>query len=364
MSNINEIYELIDFVEKNNFKINILNIFLNFKNKLYLDKFEEIFEKFNSLENFNDLKKNFDKKYLNYKNYIKYIKIYHVLKKNNQNIILFNPNIYKHLQDIEEIKEEYTNENKTLLYKVKNRNKNTNKLLNFLLNEENFITNFIKKQNTKTFIYTKLWKNDVLQNNENINLDLLNFKNNNNTKIYKEIKKYKIKKKQSIEFKIHQEKIVSNVRLSLPNTIILCFNDLSFIQLNKIVVSNSLTLNDINFKGFKEKIKYYIDIYKNLFDVDVDNINLNYNITIKKENTNNLKYNELVYKLNEKKILFSEENINIKYIKNKEELIDHIKNLKIYEEKFEEYKKKFSEYNFLNYLLYLNNYCINKYFDL
>lgn len=364
MSNIKEIYELIDFIEKNNFKINILNIFLNFKDKLYLNKFKEIFDKFNSLENFNDLKKNFDTKYLNYKNYIKYIKIYHVLNKNNKNIILFNPNIYKHLPDIENIQDEYTNENKTLLYKIKKRNQNTNKLLNFLLNEENFINNFIKKQNTKTFIYTKLWKNDVLQNNENINLDLLNFKNNTNTKVYKEIKKYKIKKKQSIEFKINQEKILTNVRLSLPNTIIICFNDLSFVQLNKIVISNSLTTNNQTFNSFKEKIEYYIDIYKNLFDVDIDKINLNYNITIKKENTKHLKYNELVYKLNEKKILFSEENINIKYIKNLDELKEHIQNLQTYEEKFEEYKNKFSNYNFLNYLLYLNNYCINKFFDL
>lgn len=365
MSSIKDIYDIIEYININNFKINILNIFIDIKGDNYLNKYKSIIKNFNEIECFDQIENFFSKEYLNYKKYINYIKLYYVLEKNNQNIILFNPNVYENLDDIEYNKNNtYVNENNNLIYSVKQQNNNTLKLINFLLNQKNFINSFSKKQNTKTFIYSKLWKNKLLKNNEEINLDLLNFKNNTNEKTYKEIKDFKIKKLQTIEFSIHKEKITSNVRLSLPNTIILGFTDLSFVQLNKIVISNTLNFNDLNFNSFKEKIDYFINIHKMLFDIDIHTINIKFNITIKKENKKKIKYNELVYKLNTNKILFSDDNINIKYINNIDELKNYIDILKIYEEKLLEIENKFLKYNFENYLLYLDNKTLEKFFDI
>lgn len=330
-----ELNKSLNLIEKNHHKVTILNIFLKFENKTYDAFFTNIVKQFQNIKNFSNCELLFQKLTNEEINNINYIKTYTAIEKTNLNYILFNPKLYQNIQ-------EQTINFPYITFQDENISTiNTNKLKTYILSEKNFITDFVKKKNKKKTIISGLWNNSTFgNNNQNKNLNTFKTTNEFNSKEYIQCKDsdYKIKKIIKIKLIINEEQIITNVRLILPNSFAIALSDNSYIYLNKIIISNTLTLGTKNFKNITEKKKYMFDLYYRIFKINPNNLNISFSISL--TITDLPIENKTILQVNiNPQITYSKEKITIKYISSFEQLTKSYNEIEQYKKKYEKYEK-------------------------
>lgn len=357
-----DLNKILNLIEEKQDKINMFNIFMKFGKKDYLTLFETFIKKIKKIKCYDDCSKYFNNSYIIYKDLITYIKCYNVLNELNKDYIIFNNSIYENLDDIHGDDSIYINEDNTLVFKIENKTQNTKKLINYLLNSKNFINNFIEKRNKKTTLLTALWKNEILKNSKKIDLTKLNYKKNFDTKIYKETnKKYKIQKFRKIEFIVNNEVLITSIRLSLPNSFTISLIDNTYICMNKIIISESLSLGKYQFKNIREKVLFIFKLYKEFFNIDINLYDFMFNISVKIKNTDNLVYINIIQSSQIEKISFTDKYIIIKYINSYKNLIETYQTIEAYRKKYKNYFKYFNKIK--TNILYLSDTDIDKFFS-
>jgi hypothetical protein len=366
------------YIEKNNNIVNMFNIFIKFDKKQYLNIFKNFVERIQYIKTFNDCGQYLNNSYTKYKHLITYLKCYIVINNINKDYIIFNNSLFENLEDIDNKEDNkdnyntcnygndaYTNEENTLIFKIEDKSKNTKKLINYLINYNNFISNFILKRNKKTILLSSLWKNEIFKyslNNNQINMNKFNYKKNFDTKIYKETnKKYKIQKFRKIEFIINKEIIISSIRLALPNSFSISLIDNTYICLNKIIMSEKLQLGEYIFKNIREKVYFIFNLYKEFFGIDINTLNFITNISLKIKNTDNIIYLNNIQATPIENICFTNEYIILKYINSYKKLIEIHNTIENYKKKYKKYFKYFNEIK-IN-ILYLPDTDIDKFFS-
>lgn len=363
---MDELNDILYYINKKNDTINIFNVFIKFDSNEYLKIFKNYIQKFKHVKTFNECENFFGNNFNIYKNIIKYIKCYTVLNNSNKNFIIFNYDVYKSIEEtsLEKFKisqNTYMNKKKTLIFKLEKQNKNTNLLLTYLLKYDNFLNNFVEKRNKKTTVLTTLWKRDVFKQTKQIDLNKLNYKKNFDTKIYKKTnKKYKIQKYRKLEFIINNETLVTSIRLSLPNSFTLCLIDSSYICINKIIISESLILGQYKFKNIIDKSVFIFKLYHSLFGIDINTKDLLYNLSIKIKNSENILYMNIIEEMDTNKISFTDNYIIIKYINSYKNLLEIYEFIDFYIKKYKKYFKYFNRIE--NNFLYFSDKEINKFF--
>lgn len=337
-----ELIELLTLIEQKNHTINVFNIFIKENKDNYINRFKTLLDQIKSIKNFNDCSGMFPLLSPEQFQTINYIKTYTVLDKDNFNYIIFNPKLYKDLTN-----DDKKTINTNITCKVINECDNTKKILSYILTESNFITNFVTKQSSKSVTCVSLWKSEIFSKNSNNNmnklhLDSFNKKTNFDTKTYVPGKgKFKIKKLRTLDLLIDKEQIITNARLTLPNSFTICLSDFSYIYINKIIISETLTIGDKVFKNMIEKANYIFELYELFYGESIKNFTISYNISLRIDNTNKILYKTLLYyPIPTKQISFTPHNISIKYINSVTELQNCYEIINKYIQKYNEIKKK------------------------
>lgn len=360
---MDDLIKMLDLIEKNNDIINMFNIFIKFEKNSYLTIFKEFIEKIKFVRTFDDCGIYLNKNYLKYKHIITYIKCYNVLNDFNTDYIIFNDTLYKDIQGVENLNSIYKNVDETLIFRIEERSENTYKLIKYLLNTDNFINNFITKRNKRTTLLTVLWKNEILKNSNKIDLTKLNYKKNFDTKIYKQTnKKYKIQKHRKIEFLIKNEVLITSIRLSLPNSFTISLIDNTYICMNKIIISEKLSIGNYKFKNIREKIIFVFKLYEKFFKINISIYDFVYNVSIKIKNVDKIIYLNIIQNFQTDKISFTENYIIVKYINSYKNLVETYRKINTYKKKYKKYFKYFDNID-LSSILYLTNDDIDNFFS-
>lgn len=314
---MSDIFDSIDYINKKNGEINIFNIFIFLDPEINNSKFGYFFDYFKKIYTFKNLSIIFNEKILSI---INYIKIYSVIDF-RINYILFNDKYFNTFDKI--VDENKLNKLDNIKIKVEENGEQSNQLINFLAQQKNFLTNFILKQNNKSKLSSRYWlKNIYHKNKENKKI---------NTDHIIKTDGFTIKKKINTEIIIKNERISSTLRLALPNDIIISFNDGSYISLNKIIISKTLNAFSCIFTDFGEKLRYILNLYKIIFNIDlIEDATFSYNISFKIKNEFDL-FNNIFLNIDEN-VKISEKYINIKYIRSKKDLIKYDKLLQSYKQ--------------------------------
>lgn len=148
------------------------------------------------------------------------------------------------------------------------------------------------------------------------------------TKKYSQCKeKYLLKKDRHIDFSINKEQLLTNIRFVLPNVFIICLKDQTYIYRNKIIISDKLILENNVFNNMIEKFIFIKNVFENVYETKLLDENIRINLSVKRDNTINLKNNALLFSL-PTDIIVSEKYINFKYVKNYEDLIERQNKIK------------------------------------
>lgn len=335
------IFDLLEEIKKNEFEINTFNIFI--KDKNYKAKFLEFIRKLKPIDEFkkiNMIFKDVDT------SLIKYIKTYSTNEEYFKNIVLFNPELYKE-------KKRELEYNKNITYKILETNENTYDLMEYISYNKNFISDFIAKQNRKTFLSIPMLK-AIMFNKESVNINLKTNQKEFDSKIYKQGKKdFLLKKERSIEFSINKEQLLTNIRFVLPNVFIICLDDQSYLYQNKIILSDKLVLKNIIFNDIKDKFIYIIELFKKIYQTELTEEQMLINLSIKRKNNEEVKNNPFLFKLSNN-IIITEKYINFKYITSFEDYIERenvIKDCVQKQNKFNNFLEEIDR----NSLLFYNN---------
>lgn len=352
---------------KQNGQIGVVNIFIKSKNtnSLINDKFIQLSNLLKDTYSFDQMCNVLLDNNKEIISIINNIKTYNMVDKPSSNILFINPKYYK---DINNDKTISVYENKIIdlsekhnfILKIKKSTNYdiTSKLVHYIINEDNFIKNYINSINKKSILNKKLY-NDIVSGKKSDSkfLDNMTHKKNFKTTKYvlNEKNNYSIRKIRIIDFEIYEEKIVSDTRITSPNTISISLLDSSYIYINKIIVSKTLNIGNKSFKSIEEKIYFLLDIYKKIFKFDFNEINFVFNFSIL-FNCPNLKNDALINKIIDNnnfmnnKININNNKINLKYITH--DILDDVINfLEKYENiynKFKNINKKFTD-NILYY---------------
>lgn len=340
-----ELFQIYDLLITNNFVINILNLTINIPKDQYFQIYTEKLNLFKNCLLFKNIKKIFPKIQKSDLEIINYIKIYNVMN-NNQTISFFNPkliniNYNDEYFEYEQNSTSFVLEN-DLKIKVLKYTKLTCKIIHFLQTEKNYFTEFIKKQNKKTKLSISLWKKKYLYKEE-FNIKILNKESRFSSINYEIIDNHKIKKKFKLHVILEKEKIISNCRISLPNTICICIDD-NYIYINKIIISMKLVIHDIKFESFIKKVYFLIKLYYKIYQINIYDIN--FNLSVKKKNNIDIIKFETTNLLLLKHVKITKKFINIKYITKYQELVQIFKLLT------KHYKNQIKKKNILSKLVF------------
>lgn len=310
------IINLLEELIKNKYTITGFNIFITDEN--YKLCFTELINKIKKVEEFVKIKNifpNIDPRL------IRYIKTYTTDKNEEfKNIVIFNNDLYEN--DQREIPE-----NQNINYKIIEENSNTKRIINYISYNKNFISDFISKQNKKKKISIPLLKAEMF-NKEVIGFVPKDCKKEFDTKKYSQCKeKYLLKKDRHIDFSINKEQLLTNIRFVLPNVFIICLKDQTYIYRNKIIISDKLILENNVFNNMIEKFIFIKNVFENVYETKLLDENIRINLSVKRDNTINLKNNALLFSL-PTDIIVSEKYINFKYVKNYEDLIERQNKIK------------------------------------
>jgi len=251
MESYERLSTLIEFI-KNDHTVSVLNMFLKVDN--YNERFMKIINILSETKKFDDLRETL------FANLTKQeVDLFHSVKTldvllNKKNFIFINPIVYQ-----DKIFDKDISNDDIMNVRIISSNDLTEKLIKFIRFDDNIFSKHIKNINKKSIIPKSLYRKYLAGNVDKefeSSLNILNKKEffNKTEYMLKENEEYKLYKKRTIEILVHDEQLVSKIRITKPNSISLCLEDASHIYLNKIIVSKKLKIGNITFKTIKEKI--------------------------------------------------------------------------------------------------------------
>lgn len=351
-------FDLEDFEGKGN--VGVINIFIKAqeRSKLNIGKeFLKLIHKLNNIFSFDELKKEFFNGDEEIVSLVNNIKTYNMIEKPSSNFIFINPNSYDSLDEDKTVSTYEgqifdLSESKNLILKIKKKSEDeekTNRLANFIMNENNFIQSYLNSLNKKSVLNKKLYNTFVTgKKSDGEFLRNMTYKQNFKTTKYvlNEKNSYSIRKIRIIDFELHNEKIITDTRITSPNTISISLIDSSYICINKIIISKGLRIGNKQFKSMKEKIKFLFEIYKSIFQFDLQELQLTFNASITLELKDCILKNDALIsylvdkeKAMNRKVNISNNHINFKYISSFAELSSLFDFIKQYKEMFYNYKQ-------------------------
>ncbi|AAG02797.1 DNA-directed RNA polymerase beta chain [Betaentomopoxvirus amoorei] len=232
-----ELYSLINYAYSNDIKRTIVNFRFSIDNKIYKNLFSNFREDIIINNEYSSTKLN------NIKNIVEVRCCYK--NKNIINLSLINPEIYKNIININN----KNNKKKCININAIKENENTQYLKYYLNNCNTSFDSFIKKKKEKKKTLIKLFNNDNVHNISN---------NTNHTRYYEIESEYnnltsEVTIKYKIILEIINEKIITEGRLLLPNSISITVSNRSRIILydnNKIQIILSKDKSENNMQDF------------------------------------------------------------------------------------------------------------------
>lgn len=335
---MNDLIELVKKIENDGFEINAIVIIDKEKKKGFI----ELVQKIKNIKTFEEFKEmfNVDEKILNY------IKVYCTTEERYKTFILFNPELYKDKKYEESVNKD---KEKEIFFNVLNETDRTKSLIDYIKNEDTFISKFIEKQNSKSKVVLSVLRNNLLSKPET-NLRKMEKVSEFETKrLIKNKNNYTIKKNVTLSFDVNGEVLKNNIRIVLPNKFILSLIDSSYISKTQIILSNVKKLGDYTFENYLQKIEKFNEIYESIFGEKMENVE--YRINIKKKNESGLTLDSLFIKKQES-LTVTKNNINMRCVTSLKDYETRVNNIKEAEKILIDKKKILSELSDEDSLLY------------